>query len=84
MTLALFQFSFHYHIISYPSSNKPNTQATEVIQLQIGAELSEGLTRGVDVFLEPQSSDCFLNRYKCFGTEDAFKEIFETQEEGNN
>lgn len=35
ITLRLFQFSSHYHIISYPSNKTPNTQAAEVIQLQI-------------------------------------------------
>lgn len=41
ITLTLFQFSCHHHIISYPSNKTPNTQATKVIQLQIGMELSE-------------------------------------------
>lgn len=54
ITLTLFQFSCRYHIIPCPGNKTPNTQATEVIQLQIEMELSVDLLKVFDVFLKPQ------------------------------
>lgn len=54
ITLTLFQFSCRYHIISCPGNKTPNTQATEVIRLQIEMELFVDLLKVFDVFLKPQ------------------------------
>lgn len=59
ITLTLFQFSCRYHIIPCPGNKTPNTQATEVIQLQIEMELSVDLLKVFDVFLKPQWTACF-------------------------
>lgn len=59
ITLTLFQFSCRYHIIPCPGNKTPNTQATEVIQLQIEMELSVDLLKVFDAFLKPQWTACF-------------------------
>lgn len=84
ITLTLFQFSCHYHIISYPSTKTPNTQATEVIQLQIETQLSEGLLVVFVMFLKAHSKliSSLSCRYEGFGNEAACKENIKIPGEG--
>lgn len=88
ITLTLFQFSCRYHIIPCPGNKTPNTQATEVIQLQIEMELSVDLLKVFDVFLKPQWTACFyiLFFFRCRGfvMGTAFKRKITKYDKGND